>query len=37
MIYDMVYDVVIRQADMDETIKRAEERMQAEMDRAFNK
>ncbi|WP_074839243.1 extracellular solute-binding protein [Marinovum algicola] len=37
VIYDMVYDVVIRQADMDETIKRAEERMQAEMDRAFNK
>lgn len=36
VIYDMVYDVVIRQADMDETISTAQVRMQAEMDRAFD-
>lgn len=36
VIYDMVYDAVIKREDLDSVIPRAEKRMQAEMDRAFD-
>ncbi|EAR51311.1 hypothetical protein OG2516_17820 [Oceanicola granulosus HTCC2516] len=35
VIYDMMYEAVIQQQDLDEVIARAQERMQSEMDRAF--
>lgn len=35
VIYDMMYDAIIRKQDLDEVIARAQERMQAEMDRAL--
>ncbi|MBD3625322.1 MAG: extracellular solute-binding protein [Rhodobacteraceae bacterium] len=35
VIYDMVYEAVIQKQDIDEVVARAQERMQAEMDRAF--
>lgn len=34
VIYDMMYEAVVQQKDLDETIARAQTRMQAEMDRA---
>lgn len=34
VLYDMMYDVVIRQKDVDTVVKAAQVRMQAEMDRA---
>jgi multiple sugar transport system substrate-binding protein len=33
VLYDMVYDAVVLQKDLDETIARAQERMQDELDR----
>jgi multiple sugar transport system substrate-binding protein len=35
VIYDMLYEAVIQQEDLDEVVARAQQRMQAEMDRAF--
>ena len=35
VIYDMVYEAVIEQQDLDEVVTRAQERMQSEMSRAF--
>ncbi|SDG94809.1 extracellular solute-binding protein [Pelagibacterium luteolum] len=34
VLYDMMYDAVVRQQDLDEVISRAQERMQAELDRS---
>jgi len=36
VIYDMMYDAIVKQQDLDTVIARAQERMQAELDRSKN-